>query len=152
MAELRIFGCDAYVHTPKELRSKLEPKASKCIFLGYAPGSKAYRLYDPQKRRLIKSRDVLFDEKIKSELNDVSIILIEGEQCPNKMNQTDSSQRTCSSDKDQNETFEDAQEQISDKESEIRLICDPVENVPTETLDLRRSTRDIDESQGNIGI
>ena len=33
---LKIFGCIAYVHVPDELRSKLDPKAEKCIFIGYS--------------------------------------------------------------------------------------------------------------------
>ena len=32
---LRVFGCEAYSHVPKEFRNKLEPKSRKCIFLGY---------------------------------------------------------------------------------------------------------------------
>ena len=38
---LRIFGCPAYMHVSE---GKLEPRARKCIFLGYACGVKGYRL------------------------------------------------------------------------------------------------------------
>ena len=30
---LNVFGCDAYVHVPKEKRSKLDNKVEKCILL-----------------------------------------------------------------------------------------------------------------------
>ena len=32
------------------------------IFVGYEPGSKAYRAYDPMTRRIHISRDIVFDE------------------------------------------------------------------------------------------
>ena len=44
LQHLRVFGCDAYVHVPKENRSKLDKKAEKCIFIGYKDGVKGYKL------------------------------------------------------------------------------------------------------------
>ena len=32
LEHLRVFGCDDYVHVPKENRSKLDNKDEKCIF------------------------------------------------------------------------------------------------------------------------
>lgn len=32
---LRVFGCTVYAHVPKDERKKLDPKAKKCILLGY---------------------------------------------------------------------------------------------------------------------
>ena len=43
----RIFGCVVYVHLPKPTRNKLEPRAIKCIFLGYGVHQKGYRCFDP---------------------------------------------------------------------------------------------------------
>jgi transposase InsO family protein len=60
---LRTFRCKAYAHVPDERRTKLEPKSVECIFMGYDGNSKAYRLFDPKKRTIIKSRDVRFDEE-----------------------------------------------------------------------------------------
>ena len=57
---LRVFGCSAYIHVPKDERKKLDPKAKKCTFLGY--GTKGYRLYDWTTSRIIHSRDVVFNE------------------------------------------------------------------------------------------
>lgn len=41
---------------------KLEDRSKPMIFVGYEPGSKAYRAYDPVARRVHVSRDVMFDE------------------------------------------------------------------------------------------
>lgn len=43
---MRVFGCQAYILTPKEKRLKWDPKARVGIFLGYEDVSKAYRVYD----------------------------------------------------------------------------------------------------------
>jgi hypothetical protein len=51
------------MHIPDEERTKLEPKSRKCIFLGYDMESKAYRLYDPEARKVRLSRDVVFQEQ-----------------------------------------------------------------------------------------
>ena len=39
---LRIFGFLAYIHIPKEKRTKLDPSRRKGIFIGYNDTSKAY--------------------------------------------------------------------------------------------------------------
>ena len=39
---LRVFGCDAYVHVPKDERGKLDSKAKKCVLLGYGDTTKGY--------------------------------------------------------------------------------------------------------------
>ena len=59
---LKVFGCVTYAHIPKEERKKLDPKAKRCILLGYGTNVKGYCLYCPQERRIIYSRDVVFDE------------------------------------------------------------------------------------------
>ena len=46
---LRIFGCQAFVHIPKDERKKLDSKSRKCILMGYGTTTKGYRLYDPLK-------------------------------------------------------------------------------------------------------
>ncbi len=35
LSHLTMFGCIAYVHVPDELRTKLDPKAKKCVFIRY---------------------------------------------------------------------------------------------------------------------
>jgi len=58
----KIFGCIAYAHIPDVKRKKLENKGEKCVFLGVSDHSKAYKLYNPNTKRIVISRDVIFDE------------------------------------------------------------------------------------------
>jgi len=53
LSHLRVFGCDAYVHVPKEKRTKLGSKSEKCIFIGYKDGSKGYKLWNPVTRKVV---------------------------------------------------------------------------------------------------
>ena len=59
---MRVFGCRAFVHIPKDERSKLDPRAKQCIFLGYGHEEFGYRLYDPVDKKVVRSRDVVFLE------------------------------------------------------------------------------------------
>ncbi len=61
VSHFRMFGCIAYVHVLDEKRSKLDPKAEKCIFIGYFLEQKGYRCFNPSTRKLQVSRDVVFD-------------------------------------------------------------------------------------------
>jgi hypothetical protein len=51
LTHLKLFGCDAYVHVPKENKSKLDKKAEKCIFIGYKYGLKGLRFGTQKLRR-----------------------------------------------------------------------------------------------------
>lgn len=62
VSHFKVFGCITYVHVPDELRTKLDPKAEKCVFIGYSLEQKRYRCYNPATRQLRVSRDVVFDE------------------------------------------------------------------------------------------
>jgi hypothetical protein len=62
LTHLKVFGCDAYVHVPKENKSKLDKKAEKCIFIGYKDGLKGYKIWNPETKKVVYSRDVVFRE------------------------------------------------------------------------------------------
>ena len=61
----RVFGSIAYAHVPKDERGKFDSKTRKCIMVGYGMVTKGYRLYDPIDRRIVYSRDVQSNEKVK---------------------------------------------------------------------------------------
>ena len=62
LSHLRVFGCDAYVHVPKEKRAKLDSKSEKFIFIGYKDGLKGYKLCNPVTRKVVYNRGVEFRE------------------------------------------------------------------------------------------
>lgn len=62
--ESRIFGCVAFVHVHKQYRNKLDPRAVRCIFLGYAPNKRGYKCYHPPSRKFFVSKDVTFHENV----------------------------------------------------------------------------------------
>ncbi|PKI78242.1 hypothetical protein CRG98_001413 [Punica granatum] len=57
--DLKVFGCSAYAHVRER---KLNPRAKKCILLGYANGVKWYRLWCPDGSKFLISRDGTFNE------------------------------------------------------------------------------------------
>lgn len=59
---LRVFGCICFAQIPKQKRRKLDAKSEKCIFVGYSNESKAYRVYNIDKKMVQISRDVEFLE------------------------------------------------------------------------------------------
>ena len=61
---LKTFGCEAFVHIDKENRTKLEAKSKKCTFIGYGVNDFGYRLWYYEGQKIIRSRDVIFNEKV----------------------------------------------------------------------------------------
>ncbi|KAK2998010.1 hypothetical protein RJ639_025476 [Escallonia herrerae] len=59
---LKVFGCIAYAHIDKEERKKLDSKSQKCVFIGYGGDEYGSRLWDYEHNKIIRSRDVIFDE------------------------------------------------------------------------------------------
>ena len=57
------FGCISYALVLAQKRTKLHEKNQKCVFLGYSDITKGYRLLDVKTKKLVVSRDVIFDEK-----------------------------------------------------------------------------------------
>jgi hypothetical protein len=60
---LRVFGCTTYAHDDN---GKHEPRAIKCIFLGYGSSVKAYKLWNAKAHKAFYSRNVVFNESTMS--------------------------------------------------------------------------------------
>ena len=63
ISHIKIFGCMAYAKKDAGQLRKLDDRSEAAVHLGIEPGSKAYRLYNPTSKKIIVSRDVIFDEK-----------------------------------------------------------------------------------------
>ena len=55
MAHLGVFGCLCFVKELNQVR-KLDDRNRPGVFIGYADGAKAYRIYDPVSRCVLVSR------------------------------------------------------------------------------------------------
>ncbi|KAG3215583.1 Retrovirus-related Pol polyprotein from transposon TNT 1-94 [Phytophthora cactorum] len=64
LANLKVFGCHAYVHVPKEKRTKFDARSVRCRFLGYSEHEKAYRFEELESGRVLVSRDAQFMEDV----------------------------------------------------------------------------------------
>ncbi|CAI7801035.1 unnamed protein product [Closterium sp. NIES-54] len=62
LSRLRTFGCLCYYHVPDPLCHKLQLKARAAIYLGIAANERAWRVWDLSDKRVVTSRDVVFDE------------------------------------------------------------------------------------------
>ena len=60
--EPRIFGCTCYVRDTRSSVIKLDPKALKCVFLGYSRLQKGYRCFSTDLNKYLVSMDVVFLE------------------------------------------------------------------------------------------
>ncbi|KAJ4715305.1 Retrovirus-related Pol polyprotein from transposon TNT 1-94 [Melia azedarach] len=58
-SNLRAFGCTVYYHINE---GKLEPRTKNGVFVGYGDRVKGYRIWSPSEKRVILSRNVVFDE------------------------------------------------------------------------------------------
>ena len=61
---LKSFGCEAFAHVDKENRTKLDAKSQKYTFIGYGVDDYGYQLWYFENLKIIRSRDVIFNEKV----------------------------------------------------------------------------------------
>ncbi len=111
---MRVFGCIAYAMVPNEKRGKLDEKGTKCLFLGYCEGTKAYRLMCVQSKKIIKCRDVEFMEDSTNVGNDLEMRPSGRNETPNVVIVDTSSKLPCV---DDDEGTSDAKEDPSNQEA-----------------------------------
>lgn len=61
---IKVFGCLAYARVDSIDLKKLDDRSRPLIHLGCEPGTKGYRLYNPQTRKVIISKQVTFLETL----------------------------------------------------------------------------------------
>lgn len=153
ISNLRIFGCRAMAHIPKEKRSKFDAKSKSCIFVGYCSTSKGYRLYDPSRQKVIVSRDVKFFEEPKGvekgekDVSDFNNFYFHGElrnEVKNKENRTIDKPPENVEEDDETDEFEDAnceEESCAEKPDELRRsqrIRQPVDRYVSHAVEVAK--------------
>ena len=63
-SHLNVFCCVFYVHIDYDAHSKLDAKSKICFFIGYGDEKFGYRFWDEQNRKIIRSRNVIFNEQV----------------------------------------------------------------------------------------
>ena len=58
----KVFGCTCFVKDYRPSVGKLDPRAVKCIFVGYSGKQKGYKCWCPSEKRMFVSMDVVFRE------------------------------------------------------------------------------------------
>ncbi|GAU11414.1 hypothetical protein TSUD_344050 [Trifolium subterraneum] len=144
VTHFRVFGCIAYVHVPDNNRRKLDNKSIVCVNLGISDESKAYKLYNPASKKIVISRDVVFDEfkawdwenKQKKNNNEVHNEILTEEMAedttPNGQNE-DITDENISSESDSTEAEED--QIVEDSEDDDNQLGPRIRKVPSHLRD-----------------
>lgn len=64
VSHLRVWGVQCFAHVPVELQTKLGVKSRECLFMGYPPSQRGYRVQDLKSHHFFTSGSVIFDENI----------------------------------------------------------------------------------------
>jgi len=53
VSHLKVFESIGYVHVNDQVRTKVDDKSKRMIFVGYDQKSKGYKLYNPNERKMV---------------------------------------------------------------------------------------------------
>ncbi|CAB0012102.1 unnamed protein product [Nesidiocoris tenuis] len=73
LSKLRIFGCRVWYSQLPRL-SKLSPRSNPAVMVGYCGGG--YRVWLPDSEKVIRARDVRFDENVKFYMNQRRVVVL----------------------------------------------------------------------------
>jgi hypothetical protein len=59
---LRVWGCEIFVHNPKQGRNKIQSRSKRCLLIGYNEQSKAYQIFNLNNRNVEITKDVKLNE------------------------------------------------------------------------------------------
>jgi hypothetical protein len=62
LGHMRVFGCTTHVRTANPHLKKLDDRSTPMVYLGVEEGNKAHKLFNPQTKKIVVSRDVMFEE------------------------------------------------------------------------------------------
>ena len=63
-SHLKVFGYVSYVHIDSDARNKLDAKSKIYFFIDYGDEKFGYRFWDEKNRKIIRSRNVIFNEQV----------------------------------------------------------------------------------------
>ena len=75
----KLFGSTCFVRDHRPSIGKLDPRAVKCVFMGYSSSQKGYKCWSPSAKRMFVSMDVTFreSEPFYGEPTDLSLLFPE---------------------------------------------------------------------------
>ena len=59
-----MFGCRANVRPARPHLKKLDDRSTAMVYFGVEDGCKVHRLYEPKTKKIVVSRDVIFEEAV----------------------------------------------------------------------------------------
>lgn len=135
VSRMHPFGTIAYNHITDVRRTKFNQKSEKTLFVGYCEDSENYRLYDPEKHRVIFARNVKFVDQQRT-----AEILIPCNTIKDKVTAT-VNQEDIQARAEESQVVEQENVKISADEDEVQSASD-VENEYLEPMDTSENESD----------